>query len=213
MRRRNREFLRTRDALSDMFLAALSDPRLREEIERATAPERVGTIPRDKGGTLAAGQVMSEQNHYTADRMERYARVLRSQPLQKETLPLERTLETAAAIFDAGLYFECHEFLERLWRIAAPAEKGFIKALIWACVAMYHLEEGNPRGARNYAERTTAALKPYEPHRHGIDVAGLIELLDCVRESLEEQGTADAAVTPLVRPPMMRLTRRPPGQR
>ena len=198
------QFIKTRNTLCELFLAALSDDRLRKEIGTLVTPNPQGCPAYVPSDSYFAHGLSPDEIDYVADRVERYMRV-RSSPLLKEDSPtMDRDLQTAAAIFDAGLYFECHDFLEALWRRAPRKKREFLKALIWACVAMYHLERGNRRGAHNYIERTTAALRPYVHRGYGIDVAGLIDSLLELREALDTQAEGETNTTPPEPPRMMR---------
>ncbi len=211
MTRSKLRFLKTRDTLCELFLAALSNVRISEEIRTLVTPRPQGRpayVPTD---SYFAHGLSPDEIDYVADRVERYMRVLSSVPWQEDSPTMDRDLQTAAAMFDAGLYFECHDFLESLWRSAPRGEREFLKALIWACVAMYHLERGNRRGARNYIGRSTAALRPYVHRGYGIDVAGLIDSLLRLKKVLDSQDKGKANTPPLEPPRMMQP--RPPIRR
>jgi hypothetical protein len=80
----------------------------------------------------------------------------------------------AAALFNAGLFFECHEYLEDVWRAAAPPERSFYHGLVQAAAGCYHLEKGNVHGARTLLQKAVAKLEPYAPAHRGVDVAALL---------------------------------------
>jgi uncharacterized protein len=61
-------------------------------------------------------------------------------------------------LFNAGKYFDCHEVLEDIWRVAAGEEREMLHALIQAAVAMHHLERGNLRGANSVLARSINKL-------------------------------------------------------
>jgi uncharacterized protein len=80
----------------------------------------------------------------------------------------------AAALFNAGLFFECHEYLEDLWRAAGEPERTFLHGLVQAAAGCYHLEKGNLHGARTLLGKAIAKLRPYAPMTLGLDVAALL---------------------------------------
>ena len=57
-------------------------------------------------------------------------------------------LAAAAALFDAGLFFEVHELLEPYWFRAEGAEREALQGLIQVAVGFQHLANGNLEGAR-----------------------------------------------------------------
>ena len=102
----------------------------------------------------------------------------------------------AAALFNAGLFFECHEYLEDFWRAAREPERTFLHGLVQAAAGCYHLEKGNLHGARTLIGKAIAKLRPYAPTALGLDVATLLKGLE---------STVAAADT---RPPALEWGRR-----
>lgn len=84
----------------------------------------------------------------------------------------------AAALFNAGLFFECHEYLEDFWRAAREPERTFLHGLVQAAAGCYHLEKGNLHGARTLIGKAIAKLRPYAPVTLGLDVAVLLKGLE-----------------------------------
>ena len=54
---------------------------------------------------------------------------------------LSPVLWRAVVLFNAGLFFECHEYLERPWRAAGRAARAFYHGLIQAAAGCYHCEK------------------------------------------------------------------------
>jgi uncharacterized protein len=81
--------------------------------------------------------------------------------------------------FNSRAFFQSHEVWEDLWRETAGPEKEFLKGLIQAAVALYHLERGNIVGARRLLDGARQHLTPYAPNYLGLDVE---QLLDQVAE-------------------------------
>jgi predicted metal-dependent hydrolase len=94
---------------------------------------------------------------------------------------LEDKLKIGVMLFNGGFLFECHEYLEEIWLKEKGREKSFLKGLIHACVAFYHLEYENIRGTENYLKRSYSRLKEFQPSYLGIDVRNF---LSDIEESL-----------------------------
>lgn len=113
----------------------------------------------------------------------------------------------AAALFNAGLFFECHEYLEDAWRAAAEPERTLFHGLVQAAAGCYHLEKGNLHGARTLIGKAIAKLRSFAPAALGLDVAALVAGLEGV--------VAEAGATPPGRVwnradlPVMRLVEGP----
>ncbi len=98
-----------------------------------------------------------------------------------------REIWRGAVLFNAGLFFECHEYLEDVWRAAAPPERAFYHSLVQAAAGCYHLEKGNRHGARTLIAKAIAKLEAYTPLYLGVDtlalLTGLRSLLAAVNAS------------------------------
>jgi hypothetical protein len=100
----------------------------------------------------------------------------------------------AAALFNAGLFFECHEYLEDVWRAASPPERAFYHGLVQAAAGCYHLEKVNVHGARTLLQKAVAKLGPYLPVHRKVDVAAFVAALRRVLAQLDPAtGSAGAA--------------------
>ena len=80
----------------------------------------------------------------------------------------------AAALFNAGLFFECHEYLEGVWRSTPGPERAFYHGLVQAAAGCYHLEKGNTHGARTLIQKAVAKLEPYAPAYREVAVAAFL---------------------------------------
>lgn len=85
-----------------------------------------------------------------------------------------REIWRGSVLFNAGLFFECHEYLEDVWRAAPAPERAFYHGLVQVAAACYHLEKGNRHGARTLLTKALAKLEPYAPAHLGVDVAALV---------------------------------------
>lgn len=102
-------------------------------------------------------------------------------------VPLD--VHRGAALFNAGLYFEAHEYWEDVWRASRPPERAFYHGLVQAAAGRYHAEKGNTHGAAVLLAKARAKLEAYVPHYLGVDVAALLG-------SLTEVPRAGSAAAP-----------------
>ena len=68
------------------------------------------------------------------------------------------TWTIALLLWDQGLFFECHEWLEKKWHRSEGAEKKMIQAVIWSAGAYSHLEYGRIAAAGKLAARAIVGL-------------------------------------------------------
>lgn len=102
---------------------------------------------------------------------------------------IEGEIKKGVLLFNEGFYFECHEFLEELWRKEKGREKEFLKGLIHAAVAFYHLEYENYKGTINYLRRSYRRLKEFEPVFLGVDIKNFLAELESYLKHLKKSGT------------------------
>lgn len=100
--------------------------------------------------------------------------------------PLPEAVLRGLEHFNAGDYFEAHEFLELAWR----AEKGPIRELyrgiLQVGVGYYHLKRGNLPGARKMFHRARKCLAGFSATQCGIDLAGLLTDVDRVEAAMQD---------------------------
>ncbi|MCM2257908.1 MAG: DUF309 domain-containing protein [Vicinamibacteria bacterium] len=85
----------------------------------------------------------------------------------------QAALLEARRLFEAGLYFECHDVLEEAWAGHRGPARETLQGLIQSAVAFYHLGNGNRSGARSLLARALARLAPYPAHTLGLDIEDL----------------------------------------
>jgi predicted metal-dependent hydrolase len=88
----------------------------------------------------------------------------------------------------AGRYFEAHEELELVWRVAPPEERDFYQGLVHVAVAWYQSGRGRPVATRSQLEKALRRLAPYEPTHRGVDVAALRAQLAELLVTLDLRG-------------------------
>jgi uncharacterized protein len=105
--------------------------------------------------------------------------------------------------FNRAYYFEAHEVLEDLWRETSGPLRLFYQGLIQLAVGLYHLLNGNRRGALNLLGKGLDKLTAYQPACQGIDVEALCgearAWLDRVRQTSEGELSVDPEQLPRIR--------------
>jgi len=99
---------------------------------------------------------------------------------------IEDKVRVGAMLFNSGFYFECHECLEEVWLEEKGTEKSFLKSLIHASVAFYHLEYENIHGAINYLERIRTRFKHFDNLFLGVNVKAFLSDIDNSIKQLKE---------------------------
>jgi predicted metal-dependent hydrolase len=121
--------------------------------------------------------------------------------LHMDTLPQE--FRHGVEQFNRAYFFEAHETLEDLWRGTSGPLRLFYQGLIQLAVALYHLSNGNRRGALNLLGKGLDKLAAYQPACQGIDVEALCcearAWLDRVRQAGERELSVDPEQLPRIR--------------
>jgi len=97
---------------------------------------------------------------YLEDRLTRYQWVLAQ--IAATGAGVDDTYEIAVLLWDLGLFFEVHEWLEGKWLTASGVEKEVLQALIRAAGTYIHLRHGRPEGAAKMAAKAVAALRTHQ---------------------------------------------------
>jgi uncharacterized protein len=124
---------------------------------------------------------------YMVQRAERYWAVVGELMQQRGRTKggLEGAVERGVLVFNAGLFFEYHEWLEDHWRAETGDRKRFLQGMIQVAVALHHWEHANYRGAtlllREGAERLTVG----RPCLLGLDVEAFYHEVQRLRAALE----------------------------
>lgn len=123
--------------------------------------------------------------HRQVHRLQAALRTLRVGARAGRRGPDQTVMRRAAALFNHGLFFECHEFLEDVWRAAPAAERGFYHGVILIAAAFYHHEKGNLHGTRVKLKQGIAYLQPYLPRAHGVRLDRWMRALAPWRERVD----------------------------
>jgi predicted metal-dependent hydrolase len=105
--------------------------------------------------------------------------------------------------FNRAYFFEAHETLEDLWRETSGPLRLFYQGLIQLAVGLYHLTNGNRRGALNLLSKGLDKLAAYQPICQNIDVDALCAearlWFDRVRQAGEGELSMDSEQLPRIR--------------
>lgn len=85
-------------------------------------------------------------------------------------------------LFNRGEFFDCHDAWEELWLEVGPPRANFLKGLIQAAVALYHLDAKNLKGALKLYEGQKRLLLPYRPQMMGLDIDPFLASMDLTFE-------------------------------
>ena len=184
-----------RNRLADLILDALHDGGARRGLEALAAvcgdpraldagvpPPRFPTElfeRRPDGWHLKSG--FRQHAGALGERAVRAARALAARPLSATDPPLDIALGEAAALFEAGLYFEVHEVLEPYWMRSDGADRQALQGLIQAAVGFQHLANGNVEGARALLHEGAAKLIGQRLPGRDLDIFARA-LIRCERE-------------------------------
>jgi len=90
--------------------------------------------------------------------------------------------------FNSGAYFACHETLEDIWIGEERPVRRLYQGILQVAAALLHLERGNYRGAVTLLDRGAGNLKPFTPLCQQVDVAGLLQKVERLRDELDILG-------------------------
>jgi predicted metal-dependent hydrolase len=96
---------------------------------------------------------------------------------------MEALLRKGIEEFNSQLFFEAHDTWEELWREMSGHSRLFVQGLIQTAVGLYHLENGNIRGARSQLGKALNKIDQFLPACQGIDTENLAaQLRVCLRD-------------------------------
>ena len=126
-----------RNRLAATILEAVSDARARRALAGvAEAPDTWLRVDERQWADLLA------------ERARRASQALAALPAATPR-GLDAVLDMAARLYEAGLYFEVHEWLEPHWMAASGEAREALQGVIQAAVGWQHLANDNVAGARS----------------------------------------------------------------
>ena len=100
--------------------------------------------------------------------------------------------------FNRGLYFECHEALEEAWREETGPCRLLYQAILQVSVALFHVKNGNTRGAQKVLLRASKKLEYLPDDCQGVPVADLRQFAQALTTTLMQESTADVTCSPRI---------------
>ncbi|MGQ0570792.1 MAG: DUF309 domain-containing protein [Armatimonadota bacterium] len=137
---------------------------------------RKGLIDREDNA-LALPLPFHPHFDYMNRQVHRLAAVLRRLSASPPARGRAATIRKGAALFNGGLFFECHEYFEDIWRPAPSTDKPFYQGIILVAAAFYHYEKGNLHGVRTKLAAGIEKLQCDLPATHGVRVDRWLALL------------------------------------
>lgn len=131
----------------------------------------------------------NQELDYLCERVAAYRRAVsesrRGPPLLQG---LDWAIRIGALLFNEGLYFECHEFLEGFWRQEKGEAREFLQGIISLATAFYHLERGNRPSAVKLFNDAHRRLEPFGKVHRGLAIEALIHQTRKIQTLVEEGG-------------------------
>lgn len=81
------------------------------------------------------------------------------------------------ALFNGRLYFECHEYLEGVWKATSGLEKDFYHGIVQVAAAFYHFEKRNWHGASTLLQKGMRKLAGYPDSYLGVNLESFRQVL------------------------------------
>ena len=106
-------------------------------------------------------------------------------PQTPDLAALPEEVRRGVVLFEAGLYFACHEYFETLWGRTGDAASDLYQGIIQIAVAMRHLESHNVRGAVILLRYGMGRLQRYPAVYQGLPLAAWLERLETLLTYLE----------------------------
>jgi len=89
-------------------------------------------------------------------------------------------------LFNTGQFYACHDTLEALWMEATEPDRTFYQGILQISVALYHLGNGNLRGAIILLGEGSNRLARYPSIYCEIDVDELLEQSVALLKALQQ---------------------------
>ncbi|HVL97937.1 MAG TPA: DUF309 domain-containing protein [Egibacteraceae bacterium] len=111
---------------------------------------------------------------------------------------VDEAFAQGAVLFDAGRFFEAHEFFEWIWKCDAvdPADRDFWKGVTQVAVGCVHTQRRNATGALTLLERAAGHLDPYPSPHLGVDTAALAAAARAVAAVVRNHGPSPELAFP-----------------
>ena len=112
--------------------------------------------------------------HYLENRLDRYDQFM----ARWQAAADHSAMMCALHLWNASLFFEVHEVIERKWHTASGGRREALKALIQAAGVFVHLEAGRSQPAQRLAAKAAGGLRRWG--RHLTEIGNVDELLSAL---------------------------------
>ncbi|MGB3636673.1 MAG: DUF309 domain-containing protein [Rivularia sp. (in: cyanobacteria)] len=102
-----------------------------------------------------------------------------------ETIPPE--FWQGIELFNTGQFYACHDTLEALWMESAEPDKSFYQGILQISVALYHLGNGNLKGAIILLGEGSNRLARYPSIYSQVDVDELLDQSIALLKALQQK--------------------------
>ncbi len=102
-----------------------------------------------------------------------------------ETIPPE--FWQGVELFNTGQFYACHDILEALWMESTEPDKSFYQGILQISVALYHLGNGNLKGAIILLGEGSNRLASYPSIYSQVDVDQLLEQSIALLKALQQK--------------------------
>lgn len=89
-------------------------------------------------------------------------------------------------LFNDERFFEAHEVLEDVWRVAPQHQKKFLQGLVQLAVAFHHYSTGNLIGSRSVMARALRNLSSKPEGLHNLHTSEIVETFAPCQRALDE---------------------------
>jgi predicted metal-dependent hydrolase len=114
-----------------------------------------------------------------------------------------RLMQEAVDCFNAGRFFDCHEFFEDLWNEEPPRERKFMQGLIQIAVGCEHFKRGNLRGAISLTTQGLDKIRAYGSRHRGVRLAQLAHDAGAALEQFRMANSGQLSVQAVRLPSMI----------
>lgn len=116
-------------------------------------------------------------------------------------LPRDERFRQGVDLFNQREFYRCHDQFEELWHEAVEPDRQFLQGVLQIAVGLYHLSNGNGRGARILVGEGIGRLADYHPDYAGLRVDCLLEqardLLTRLQQAADEPEPVGAIAASL----------------
>src|SRR5574341_247361 len=177
-------------------------------------PVRTGDIP----WLIGLGKEARSDSVEVSEKVRSYAIILTSSDdfgsVSSRSDPLRRALGQAAACFNAGLFFEAHEHLERFWRSQPEGQmKRFLQGIIQISVGFHHAHRGSYDGAVNQLAKGLEKTAGLTGEVLGLDCDAFLPAVAKARATMLARDRRAMGPMPLVEVPRMPVSGAKPSPR